>query len=234
MKKYPFFIILLLLFSNVSFAQKFGYVDSEFILNKMPAYTAAQKEIDKLSANWQKDIEGMYQNIDKMYKAYQAEEVLLTDEMKKKRQNEIVEKEKEVKEYQKKIFGFEGSVFKKRQELIKPVQDDVYDAIEKVAKKRQLQIVFDKSSELVMLYTNPVHDYTEYVLEELGLASPEKNTVGARPANANNVDTPGSQVKSGAGDEVGGEDEATPARQAPATRKPTGTKAPAKTQPKKK
>ena len=231
MKKYLFFVILLLLFSKASFAQKFGYVDSEFILNKMPAYTTAQKEIDKLSANWQKDIEGMYQNIDKMYKAYQAEEVLLTDEMKKKRQNEIVEKEKEVKEYQKKIFGFEGSVFKKRQELIKPVQDDVYDAIEKVAKKRQLQIVFDKSSELVMLYTNPVHDYTEYVLEELGLASPEKNTPGARPANAN-AGTPGSQVKSGAaGDEVGASEEesATPQKQAPPTRK-----TPAKAQPKKK
>lgn len=234
MKKYWFFIILLLLVTKASFAQKFGYVDSEFILNKLPAYTAAQKEIDKLSANWQKDIEGMYQNIDKMYKAYQAEEVLLTDEMKKKRQNEIVEKEKEVKEYQKKIFGFEGTVFKKRQELVKPVQDEVYDAIEKVAKKRQLQIVFDKSSELVMLYTNPVHDYTEYVLEELGLASPEKNTAGARPANTN-VDTPGSRVNPQAGDEVGAteEDAATP-RQAPAARKATGTKTPAKTQPKKK
>lgn len=234
MKKYLFFVILLLFITNISFAQKFGYVDSEFILSKMPAYKNAQQEIDKLSANWQKDIEGMYQNIDKMYKAYQAEEVLLTDEMKKKRQNEIVEKEKEVKEYQKKVFGFEGSVFKKRQELIKPVQDEVYDAIEKVAKKRQLQIVFDKSSELVMLYTNPVHDYTEYVLEELGLASPEKNTPGARPANTN-VDTPGSQVKSSEGDEVGaGEEDAAGTRQAPTTRKPTGTKAPVKKTTKKK
>ncbi|QMU26997.1 OmpH family outer membrane protein [Adhaeribacter radiodurans] len=234
MKKYWFFVILLLLLTNASFAQKFGYVDSEFILSKMPAYKSAQQEIDKLSANWQKDIEGMYQNIDKMYKAYQAEEVLLTEEMKKKRQNEIVEKEKEVKEYQKKIFGFEGTVFKKRQELIKPVQDEVYDAIEKVAKKRQLQIIFDKSGELVMLYTNPVHDYTEYVLEELGLASPEKNTAGARP-NTSNVDTPGSQVQSQDGDDVGASDEnATTQKQAPAARKTTGTKAPAKTQPKKK
>ncbi|RDC66277.1 OmpH family outer membrane protein [Adhaeribacter pallidiroseus] len=233
MKKYWFFVILLLLLTNVSFAQKFGYVDSEFILSKVPAYNTAQKEIDKLSANWQKDIEGMYQNIDKMYKSYQAEEVLLTEEMKKKRQDEIVEKEKEVKEYQKKIFGFEGSVFKKRQELIKPVQDEVYDAIEKVAKKRQLQIVFDKSSELVMLYTNPVHDYTEYVLEELGLASPEKNTPGARPTNAN-VETPGSQVQS-QDDEVGNTTErATPSKQNPAVRKATNSKAPAKSGQKKK
>lgn len=233
MKKYWFFVILLLFLTNTSFAQKFGYVDSEFILSKVPAYNTAQKEIDKLSANWQKDIEGMYQNIDKMYKSYQAEEVLLTEEMKKKRQDEIVEKEKEVKEYQKKIFGFEGTVFKKRQELIKPVQDEVYDAIEKVAKKRQLQIVFDKSSELVMLYTNPVHDYTEYVLEELGLASPEKNTPGSRPANAN-VETPGSQVQS-QDDEVGSTAEnATTQKQAPAARKATNSKAPAKSTQKKK
>lgn len=233
MKKYWFFVILLLLLADVSFAQKFGYVDSEFILSKVPAYNTAQKEIDKLSANWQKDIEGMYQNIDKMYKSYQAEEVLLTEEMKKKRQDEIVEKEKEVKEYQKKIFGFEGTVFKKRQELIKPVQDEVYDAIEKVAKKRQLQIIFDKSSELVMLYTNPVHDYTEYVLEELGLASPEKNTPGSRPANAN-VETPGSQVQA-QDDEVGSTAEgATTQKQAPATRKATNSKAPAKSGQKKK
>ncbi len=232
MKKYWFFVILLLLLTKTSFAQKFGYIDSEFILSKVPAYNAAQKEIDKLSANWQKDIEGMYQNIDKMYKSYQAEEVLLTNEMKKKRQNEIVEKEKEVKEYQKKIFGFEGTVFKKRQDLIKPVQDEVYDAIEKVAKKRQLQIVFDKSSELVMLYTNPVHDYTEYVMEELGLANPEKNTAGQRPANSS-VDTPGSQVQSQQGDDVGTTDEgATTQNQAPVSRK-AAPKASAKTQKKK-
>ena len=234
MKKYLFFVILFLILTNISFAQKFGYVDSEFILNKMPAYTSAQKEIDKLSENWQKDIEGMYQNIDKMYKAYQAEEVLLTEEMKKKRQNEIVEKEKEVKEYQKKIFGFEGTVFKKRQELIKPVQDDVYDAIEKVAKKRQLQFVFDRSSELVMLYTNPVHDYTEYVMEELGLASPEKNTAGNRPANSN-VETPGSQVPSAANEEVETAEEGTTTpRAAPAARRTTNPKVPVKSQPKKK
>lgn len=230
MKKNLFFVLLFIVLTNTAFAQKFGYVDSEFILNKMPAYTAAQKEIDKLSENWQKDIEGMYQNIDKMYKAYQAEEVLLTEEMKKKRQNEIVEKEKEVKEYQKKIFGFEGTVFKKRQDLIKPVQDEIYDAIEKVAKKRQLQFVFDRSSELVMLYTNPVHDYTEYVMEELGLASPEKNTAGNRPANAN-VDTPGSQAPVAAGEEAGTTEEGTaPQTPTPAARRPTGTKTPAKAQ----
>lgn len=220
MKKLLFLILVITLSAQVSFAQKFGYVDSEFILSKMPAYNTAQKEVDKLSENWQKDIEARYKEIDRMYKSYQAEEVLLTEEMKKKRQNEIVDKEKEVKEYQKSIFGFEGQLFKKRQELIKPVQDQVYEAIEKVAKQKALQIVFDKSGGLVMLYTNPVHDYTEFVLEALGLASASKNTPGKAPV-VNPGDTPAANMNDT------GEEEAAPAR--------TPVKAPVKkTTPKKK
>lgn len=221
MKKLLFLILVIILTAPVSFAQKFGYVDSEFILSKMPAYNTAQKEVDKLSENWQKDIEARYKEIDKMYKSYQAEEVLLTEEMKKKRQNEIVDKEKEVKEYQKSIFGFEGQLFKKRQELIKPVQDQVYEAIEKVAKQKALQIVFDKSGGLVMLYTNPVHDYTEFVLEALGLASASKNTPGKAPV-VNPGDTPAANMN-----DTGEEDAAAPAR--PATKTPAK-----KTTPKKK
>jgi len=217
MKKLVAFVIICIFGTQVSFAQKFGYVDSEFILSKMPAYKAAQTEVDKLSQNWQKDIESKYQAIDKMYKSYQAEEVLLTDEMKKKRQNEIVEKEKEVKEYQKGIFGFEGQLFKKRQELVKPVQDEVYDAIEKVAKQKQLQIIFDKSGGLVMLYTNPVHDYTEYVLEALGLASPNKNTPAPAPT-VNAGDTPADKVAAGDAEAD------VPAADAKATPKKTPTK----------
>jgi outer membrane protein len=227
MRKLLFLVFLSSFLTQIAFAQKFGYVDSEFILSKMPAYTAAQKEVDKLSENWQKDIEARYKDIDKMYKSYQAEEVLLTEEMKKKRQNEIVEKEKEVKEYQKKIFGFEGQLFKKRQELIKPVQDEVYEAIEKVAKQKQLQIIFDKSGGLVMLYTNPVHDYTEYVLEALGLASPTKNTPAAAPT-VNADDTPGGAAA--AGSDLGEEEAPSQEQAKPAARKPTTTKP----QPKKK
>jgi outer membrane protein len=215
MKKLLFLVFLSLFLTQVSFAQKFGYVDSEFILSKMPAYASAQKEVDKLSETWQKDIEARYKNIDKMYKSYQAEEVLLTEEMKKKRQSEILETEKEVKEYQKQIFGFEGQLFKKRQELIKPVQDEVYEAIEKVAKQRQLQIVFDKSGGLVMLYTNPVHDYTEYVMEALGLASPTKNTPGQAPA-VNAEDTPAAPVS-----DLGEEDSPNQQPAKPAPKKPT-------------
>jgi outer membrane protein len=224
MKKLLFLIFVSTFLSHASFAQKFGYVDSEFIMSKMPAYASAQKEVDKLSETWQKDIESRYKDIEKMYKSYQAEEVLLTEEMKKKRQNEIVEKEKEVKEYQKKIFGFEGQLFKKRQELVKPVQDEVYDAIEKVAKQKQLQIIFDKSGGLVMLYTNPVHDYTEYVMEALGLASPTKNTPEKAPA-VNPDDTPASA----ANNDLGDEEAPTQKAAAPATKK-----SPNKTQSKKK
>jgi len=193
MKKVLFLILFTFFLGQVSFAQKFGYVDNEFILSKMPAYTAAQQEVDKLSENWQKDIENQHKEIDKLHKNYQVEEVLLTEEMKKKRQNEIAEKEKEVKEYQKRIFGFEGQLFRKRQELIRPILDELSEATDKVAKQKQLQFVFGKSDGFVVLYMNPVHDYTEYVLEALGLASPEKNTPSTDKPVVNAADTPGGQ-----------------------------------------
>jgi len=153
-------------------AQKFGYVNTNFILNQMPEFTEAKAEIDKLSQGWQEEIQGMQKDIDAMYSALQAEEVLLTPEMKEERINAIKKKEAFLKDYQKKVFGFEGLFFLKKKELIKPVQDKVYDAVEKVAREQKLQIVFDKSGELVMIYTDPIHDYTDYVLEKLELGDP--------------------------------------------------------------
>lgn len=170
-KNFLTFLFILAIFGTAS-AQKFGYIDSEYILKKMPEYQEAQKELDRLSMNWQKDIEEKKQEVDKLKADFQAEEVLLTDLMKEERLEEIQEKEKELKEYQKKIFGFDGLIFLKRQELIKPVQDKLYEAVEKVAKAKRLQILFDKAGDLVMIYTNPIHDYTDYVLEELGLGDP--------------------------------------------------------------
>lgn len=196
MKKFLFIFLAGFLFSFVSNAQKFGYIDSNFILSKMPAYAKAQTELDKQSAAWQKEIEGMYQAVEKMKEDYKAEEVLLTEEMKKKRQTEITRKENEVREYQRKVFGFEGMMFKRRQDLIRPIQDEVFTAVEKVAKARGLQTVFDKSGDLIMIYTNPVHDYTEYVLEELGLATDKQNVPGKRPADAI-VDDPDSLPETG-------------------------------------
>jgi len=154
-------------------AQKFGYVDAKFILEKMPEYKTVQGELSKQTQTWQKEIEQMNAEVDRLRKEYLAEEVLLTDEMKKERQEAISKKDKAAKEQQKKIFGFEGLYFLKKQELLKPIQDKVFDAVEKVCKKKKVQIMFDKSADLVMIYTDPKHDYTDFVLEELGLGDPK-------------------------------------------------------------
>jgi len=156
-------------------AQKWGYVDTEYILGKIPEYREAQDEINNLSLSWDQEIRTMYREIESMYSKLQAEEVLLTKEMKDERLAEIQQKEEEVKAYHKKVFGYEGLFFLKKKELIKPVQDKVFEAVEKVAKDHRLQLVFDKSGELVLIYTDPVQDYTDYVLEELGLG--DKNDV---------------------------------------------------------
>ena len=176
-------LLLALLLLTVAFgaqAQKFGWVDSEFIMGKMPEYAKAQQELNALSDNWQKEIEAQKKDLDKLYHNYQAEEVVLTEPMKKKRQDEILKKEQDIKTYQNKQFGYEGQLFKKRQELNKPVQDKVFEAIEKVAKKKLLAVVFDKSGDMTMLYTNPAHDYTEFVLEELGLGAEDRNQPGPK------------------------------------------------------
>ncbi|MBS1488199.1 MAG: OmpH family outer membrane protein, partial [Bacteroidetes bacterium] len=123
---------------NVAFAQKFGYIDSEYILSKMPEYAKAQNEIEQFSAAWQKEIEDMQHKVDGLYSMYQAEQVLLTEEMRQERQAEIKKKETELKAYQKKVFGFGGLYFLKKQELIKPLQDKVFDAVSKVSKANRL------------------------------------------------------------------------------------------------
>ena len=175
-------LLALLLFFAASGvqAQKFGWVDSEFIMAKMPDYAKAQAELNLISDTWQKEIEAQRKDLEKLHRNYQAEEVVLTEAMKKKRQDEILKKEQDIKLYQNKQFGYEGQLFKKRQELNKPVQDKVFEAVEKVAKKKQLAVLFDKSGDLTMLYTNPAHDYTEFVLEELGLGAEDRNQPGPK------------------------------------------------------
>ncbi|WP_109832960.1 OmpH family outer membrane protein [Reichenbachiella versicolor] len=175
LKIYGLVFVILLLSGVNSYAQKFGYVDTGYVLQQMPEYGEAKSEIDKLSSKWQQEIQAMYQEVEELEASYQAEEVLLTKEMKDDRYKEIQERWDEVKAYQNKVFGYEGLFFLKKQEVIKPVQDKVFEAVEKVAKSQRLQIVFDKSGDLVMIYTDPVHDYTDYVLEELGLG--DKNDV---------------------------------------------------------
>lgn len=164
-----FFLIFGLTFVK---AQRFGYIDTEYILNKMPEYKEAQGEINMLSQGWEKEIQQMSKGIEAMYSELEAERVLLTEEMRRDRTNLIRQKEEDLKEYQKKVFGFGGLFFLKKQELVKPVMDKVWDAVEKVSKQNNLAIVFDKASQLVMIYTDPRYDYTDFVLDELGLGDP--------------------------------------------------------------
>lgn len=169
MKFFGTVVVIQFLVLGSLFAQKFGYVDTKYVLSKMPEYASAQDEINTLSLAWEEEVADLRKQLDAMESNLKAEEVLLTREMYDERKEEINLKWSEVAEYQKKIFGFDGLLFLKKKELIKPVQDKVFEAVEKVAKNNRLQIVFDKAGELVMIYTDPIHDYTDYVLEELGL-----------------------------------------------------------------
>lgn len=162
------FIIFIFL-SNSLAVQKFGYVNSEFILTNMKEYKSAMGEIENLSKAWEKEISDMYIDIEKREIELKTEEILLTKEMYEDKRETLDEEWKKIREYQNKVFGFEGLYFLKKKELIQPIQDIIFESVEKVAKKNRLQIIFDKSSEPVLLYTNPIHDYTDYVLEDLGL-----------------------------------------------------------------
>ena len=167
MRSILFFFFLL--FTTQVFSQKFGYVNSEFILNSMPEYKEALSEIDNLSKAWEKEVSGMYIELEKKEIILKNEEILLTKEMYEEKRIQLDEEWKDARGYQQKVFGFEGLYFLKKKELIQPIQDILFESIENVAKKNRLQIIFDKSSEPVLLYTNPIHDYTDYVMEDLGL-----------------------------------------------------------------
>ncbi len=161
-------ILSIFLFSSGVKAQKFAYVDSQFILNNIPEYKEAQKELDNLSYQWQEDIETAYQNIDKLYRAYQTDKVLLTDKMRQAREDEIIQKEKEVKDLQQKRFGAEGDLYKKQEELIRPIQNLIYNTIQEYAKEARYGVIFDKSSDLLMLYADDNLDKIPKILDRLG------------------------------------------------------------------
>jgi len=168
MKKIALTLGILLLFTGFLFAQKFAFVDTEYILSNIPAFKSAQDQLDQLSKQYQKELETMHSEIEQMYKNFQAESVLLSEDMKRKREDVIVSKEKEYKELQKKYFGPEGDLYKKRQGLVKPIQDDVYNAIQALANDGGYAIIFDKSGGTVMLFTNPKFDLSDQVLQKLG------------------------------------------------------------------
>jgi outer membrane protein len=167
MKKLLFIVALFVSVASVS-AQKFAFVDSEYILRNIPAYKTAQDKLDKLSESWQKEVEAKYADIDKLYKDYQNEKVLLTEELKKKKEDDIMNREKEAKELQKKYFGKDGELFKKRQELVKPIQDDVYNAIKELSVDGGYSVVFDTSAGESIIFSDPKYDRSDAVLEKLG------------------------------------------------------------------
>ena len=169
MKKTIVFMLATLVFTGMTYGQKFGYVDSDMILKKMPSYQAAQSEIDDFSAKWQKKLEEMYKDIEEKYKEYQAEEVLLPDDIRKQRQEEIFKLERDAKEYKKSKFGFDGELYKLQDEKIKPIQDQVFEAIELIAKEKKLDFILDKSGESGIIYSNPLFDRSKDVMNKLGI-----------------------------------------------------------------
>jgi outer membrane protein len=150
-------------------AQHYCIIDSKYILEKMPDYKDAQNKLDNLSKGWQEEIDKMMLEVDKMYKGYQAEKPMLSDEMRKRREDEIVTREKEAKDLQKKRFGYEGDLFKKRQEFVKPVQDRVFNAVQKMATSKGYDMVLDKAGGVTMFYADPKLDRNDDVLKILGI-----------------------------------------------------------------
>jgi len=171
MKKIVFVLISACLLSTVVYAQagRYAIIDTRYILDKMPEYSEAQKQLDKIAADWQKEIDDKQTELDKMYRDFEAEQVILPDELKKKREDQLFAKEKELRDLQRKRFGFEGDLFKKRQELVKPVQDKVYNAVQKLAVQRGYDFILDKSEGITVIFADPKLDKSEDVLRELGV-----------------------------------------------------------------
>jgi outer membrane protein len=199
-------LVALLLTGATAYAQKTAYVDIEYVLKNMPEYQAAQEQIDNLALAWQKDVDAKYDEIDKLYKQYEAEQVLLTEDMKQKRRKEIEDKEKAAKELQKKRFGYQGDLFQKREELIQPIQDRVYDAIQKIATTKAYDFVLDKSSGTVVLYASTKLNISDQVLQGMGINPKAKPADGGGQQNK----SPGSSSQSGKTSETNTQDKVQP------------------------
>lgn len=168
MKKVSFVLVALLI-SSICFAQRTVYVDTDYMLSKIPAYKEAQQQIDNLTRNWQAEIEEMSINLENLYNQYQVDKVLLSADMKAKREQEILNKEKELKELKKKRFGEDGDRMKKEEELIKPIQDEIFNAIKEIASSQGYAFVIDAaSSSYTLLYSDSKYDISDDVLRKLG------------------------------------------------------------------
>ncbi|MDA3816948.1 MAG: OmpH family outer membrane protein [Prolixibacteraceae bacterium] len=168
MKKILITLIAVFTLVSVSYAQKYAYVDTEYILENIPAYQAAQEQLNTLSTQYQRELENVKAELEQMYNDFRAESVLLSDEMKRKREDVIVSKEKEFRELQQKYFGPEGELYQKRQGLVKPIQDDIYNTIKEIAAGGNYAVIFDKAGGMSMLYTDPRYNLSDQVLEKMG------------------------------------------------------------------
>ena len=169
MKKLLFIAVFIAATAVSSNAQRYAVIDSKYILDKMPEYTEAQQKLDQFSKMWQQEIDQKSAELDKMYKDYDAEKVMLTDDLKKKREDEIFNKEKALRDLQRQRFGYQGDLFKKREELIKPIQDKVYNAIQKLAVAKLYDFILDKSDGITVIFADPKLDKSDDVLKELGV-----------------------------------------------------------------
>jgi outer membrane protein len=169
MKKVLFAACLTVLVALTGNAQRYAVIDSKYILEKIPDYKQAQQKLDEFSKLWQQELDQKQAAVDKMFKDYDAEQVMLPDNLKKKREDELYNKEKELRDLQRKRFGFEGDLFKKRQELIKPIQDRVYNAVQKLATDKQYDFILDKSEGITVIFADPKLDKSEDVLKNLGV-----------------------------------------------------------------
>ncbi|HNV97770.1 MAG TPA: OmpH family outer membrane protein [Chitinophagales bacterium] len=156
-------------------AQRFAYVNTDYILDNIPEYKKAQEDIDKLTQEWRTEVEKKQKEVDEMYRNFQNEQYLLTEDQKKAKIGEIEAKEKAIKDFQKAKFGYEGELFQKRQELVKPIQDKVFEAIEKYARERGYDFIFDKSSSTTLLYANPENDKSDEIIKKLGYTPTKSN-----------------------------------------------------------
>ncbi|HOW40751.1 MAG TPA: OmpH family outer membrane protein [Bacteroidales bacterium] len=168
MKRSVLLITVFVMVSAMAAAQKYAFVDSEYIRKNIPAFTTAQEQLDKLSKQWEKEVADGYAVVEQMYKAYQSESVLLSQDMKAKREEAIITKEKEMKTLQNKYFGMEGDLFKKREELVKPIQDEILKAIKEIAVEGSYAVIFDTAAGGNILFANPKFDLSDTVLEKLG------------------------------------------------------------------
>jgi outer membrane protein len=169
MKKLLLVVCSVAIFSLASSAQKYAIIDTKYILNKLPDYSAAERRLEQLSIQWQAELDTLQTQLDKMYKNYDAEQYMLSEELKKKRETELFNKEKEVRDLQKKRFGYEGDLFKERQKLVKPIQDKVYNAVQKMAVGRGYDFILDKSEGITVIFADPKLDKSDEILRELGI-----------------------------------------------------------------